>query len=174
MGYVDSNYMAKIGLPTCHLLMPILVFNIDGSRNKAGSVTHMADVLIRFQGHSEHCQFSVTCLGKQNMILGYRWLQKHNLDVDWVNGKVQMMWCPPPCSAHSEEHRKCQNAKSTCSGPFPKAEELKEPPDEVPDKEDADFIHFLSKGPDVDPAELSQMCAEVGHDNQNLSRGRLQ
>ena len=33
-------------------------------------------------------------LGKNQVILGYMWLKKHNLNIDWTNGEVKMTHCP--------------------------------------------------------------------------------
>ena len=36
-------------------------------------------------------------LGKNQVILGYMWLKKHNLNIDWTNGEVKMTHCPWSC-----------------------------------------------------------------------------
>lgn len=46
MGYMDVDYISKIGFPTCRLFTPIPVFNVDGSPNNAGSITHVVDVVL--------------------------------------------------------------------------------------------------------------------------------
>jgi len=46
--------------------------------------------------------FAVTGLGKQDIILGLTWLQKHNPDVDWALGEVKMSRCQDLCCT-------CQN-----------------------------------------------------------------
>jgi len=43
-----------------------------------------------YQGHKEHAVFEVCDLGKSNLIIGYTWLHKHNPEVDWETGKVEM------------------------------------------------------------------------------------
>jgi len=42
--------------------------------------------------------FKVCDLGKSNLIIGYTWLHKHNLEIDWETGKVEMMRCPRECN----------------------------------------------------------------------------
>ena len=36
-------------------------------------------------------------LGKNQVILGYTWLKKHNPDINWTNGEVKMTRCPHSC-----------------------------------------------------------------------------
>ncbi|KAG6325840.1 hypothetical protein ID866_13249 [Astraeus odoratus] len=36
------------------------------------------------------------------MILGHTWLQTHNLEIDWVTGKVTLNRCPEEC-CHLQE-----------------------------------------------------------------------
>ena len=41
MGYLDSAFVSRSRLPTWRLLHPIPVYNVDGTLNEAGSVTHV-------------------------------------------------------------------------------------------------------------------------------------
>jgi hypothetical protein len=46
-------------------------------------IVEFADLIIHYDSHSEHTQFTVTHLGKQSMILGYNWLCNHTPEIDW-------------------------------------------------------------------------------------------
>ena len=39
----------------------------------------------------------VTNLGKNSLILGYTWLQKHNPAIDWQTGVIKFTHCPRSC-----------------------------------------------------------------------------
>jgi hypothetical protein len=41
--------------------------------------------------------FAVTSLGKQDIILGFTWLQEHNPEINWQTRKVLMSCCPDKC-----------------------------------------------------------------------------
>jgi hypothetical protein len=75
-------------ITTRTLSRPILVYNIDGTLNEAGSIQEVVDVVLHYKDHSEWVQFAVTSLGKQNVILGYTWLKEHNPEVDWITKEV--------------------------------------------------------------------------------------
>ena len=73
------------------------MYNVDGTRNSAGSITHSAELVIEFQGHREKVTAEVTDLGKNPFILGFSWLQRHNPEIDWTKGTVKMTHCPRHC-----------------------------------------------------------------------------
>jgi hypothetical protein len=102
--FMDSEYVHVNTINTCQLSLPIPVFNIDGSANEAGEIREVAEVILQYDGHAECAQFAVTQLGKQNMILGFTWLQEHNLEVDWQSQTVWMLQCPLRCDmCHMQE-----------------------------------------------------------------------
>ena len=70
---------------------------MDGTKNSSRNITHSADIIIDYQGHREKVTGEVTDLGKNQVILGYMWLKKHNPDIDWTNGEVKMTFCPCSC-----------------------------------------------------------------------------
>ena len=76
---------------------PIPVYNVDGTRNSAGDITHCADIVIDFQGHREKVVAEITDLGRHQMILRYTWLKHHNPDIVWETGQVRMTRCPWTC-----------------------------------------------------------------------------
>jgi len=55
-------------------------------------------LILSYQEHKEHAVFEVCDLGKSNLIIGYTWLHKHNPEIDWETGKVEMMRCPRECN----------------------------------------------------------------------------
>jgi hypothetical protein len=73
--FIDIKWVKLNNIPTCPLTKPIPVYNVDGTANDAGMITDMADIILRYENHSERTQLAVTCLGKQSLILGYNWPQ---------------------------------------------------------------------------------------------------
>jgi hypothetical protein len=71
--FIDIEWAKLNNIPTHPLTKPILVNNVDGTANNAGTITDIADVILRYENHSEHTQLAVTCFGKQSLILGYNW-----------------------------------------------------------------------------------------------------
>jgi len=79
--FIDFMEWAK--LLTCQLSQLIPVYNVDRTLNKAGSIDKVIDVVMTYDGNSEHILLVVTQLGKQSMILGFTWLKKHNLEISF-------------------------------------------------------------------------------------------
>jgi len=95
--FIDRDFVRTKGINTRSISRPIPVYNVDGSPNKAGQISKVVDVVLRYKTHSERTLLAVSGLGKQNMILGYTWLKDHNPEVNWQTGEVQMNRCPPRC-----------------------------------------------------------------------------
>ena len=68
------------------------VFNADGTKN--GEVTKVAPLEVEINGHKETLEVAVTNLDGTDMFLGYDWLVKHNLEVNWKTGTIKFMRCP--------------------------------------------------------------------------------
>ena len=76
---------------------PILVRNVDSTRNSGGAILYEVEVNLYFKGHMERVRMNVCDLGKTEVILGMPWLQAHNPEIDCERGKVKMTRCPPIC-----------------------------------------------------------------------------
>jgi len=101
--FIDCHYAKSNWLHTWKLSEPIPVYNVDGTLNKAGSITEVVDLILRYWNHLERTLFAVTGLGKQKLILGHSWLQKHNPEIDWVTGEVKMSRCPAQCCSRCRD-----------------------------------------------------------------------
>jgi hypothetical protein len=68
--FIDIKWAKLNNIPTCPLSKPIPVYNVDGTTNDAGAITDIADIVLRYENHSERTQLAVTRLGKQSLIFG--------------------------------------------------------------------------------------------------------
>ena len=69
--------------------MPIKVYNVDATKNKAGLITHYTNAVLGINGEKSQFRFLATALGRQRVILGYPWLRKANPDVNWRKGTLR-------------------------------------------------------------------------------------
>jgi hypothetical protein len=104
--FIDIEWAKLNNIPTRPLTNPIPVYNVDGSANEAGAITDIADVILRYENHSERTQLAVTRLGKQSLILGYNWLRNHNPEINWQTKDVKMSHCPLQCSTCRVEEKR--------------------------------------------------------------------
>jgi hypothetical protein len=125
--FIDTEYVCSNNISTHRLTTPIPIFNVDGTTNEAGAITKIADVILRYKGHAERTQLTVTSLGKQSMILSFTWLHEHNPEIDWKTKEVQMSRCPPQCltcRTKAKVKRQVERAATAqihacCAGSFP-------------------------------------------------------
>jgi hypothetical protein len=103
--FIDIEWAKLNNIPTHPLTNPIPVYNVDGTANDAGAITDIADVILRYEHHSERTQLAVTRLGKQSLILGYNWLRNHNPEINWQTKDVKMSRCPLQCSTRRVEDK---------------------------------------------------------------------
>jgi len=83
---MSSEFTRKQRFKLKKLDRPIYVRNVDGSLNKEGSIKHMVEVNIYYQGHRERMEINVIEGQKWMVILGMPWLACHNSEIDWRIG----------------------------------------------------------------------------------------
>ena len=103
--FINKAVAERMGLTLEALANPICIFNVDGSRNSAGDVTHAVNITVDFLGHREELHAEVTNLRKNSLILGYMWLKKHNPLIDWEKGMVKFNQCPCSCLMLQDQAR---------------------------------------------------------------------
>jgi hypothetical protein len=66
--------------------------------NKGGLITHVVHLRLTVQDHTEVFPLAITDTGKSDVITGYNWLWKHNLEIDWEKGELKFSRCPLPAN----------------------------------------------------------------------------
>jgi len=69
--FIDRDFVRTKGINTRSISHPIPVYNVDGFPNKAGQISEVVDVVLRYKTHSERTLLAVSNLEKQNIILSY-------------------------------------------------------------------------------------------------------
>src|SRR5438309_7442474 len=88
-----GNFIHYDLAPTIQNLTPlkklIEAFNVDGTPNKEGTITHyiIADILVNDLQMT--LGLLVARIEKISLILGFSWLQTWNSDVDWQKGTLR-------------------------------------------------------------------------------------
>ena len=77
----------KKGFKILTLKEPLVARNVDGTKNKTGMITSFVNLTLTINGRKMTTDLMVTGLGKQNIILGFPWLNEQNPDIDWKTGK---------------------------------------------------------------------------------------
>ena len=81
--YIERSFVEREGIPLRKLLKPIPILNVDGTKNKGGSIREYVDVEVEVRGRTRRVPLLVTSLGQETVILGYPWLRQENPNIDW-------------------------------------------------------------------------------------------
>ena len=87
--FMDKKFAKGNNISMRLLNRPIRVYNVDGTLNHGGSITHEATLMMSHKGHKEKATFEVCDLGKCPLIIGFTWLHKHNPDINWRTGNIE-------------------------------------------------------------------------------------
>ena len=104
--FMDLKWAQGNFISMTELEYPILVYNVDGSHNSVDSITHETMLIMIHKGHREKVMFKICNLGKVNLIIGYTWLKKHNLEIDWKTGEIEFTRCPSECNMAKPKKKK--------------------------------------------------------------------
>ncbi len=80
---INRSFVEKHQLDTCKVLVPIPVYNADGTWNAGGDITEFVELRMMIGSHVERIDLAVTNLGKKDVYLGHDWLKRHNPSVNW-------------------------------------------------------------------------------------------
>ena len=86
--FIDQNFAKKEKLETKDLENPLVVYNVDGTLNKTGTIRKYVDFPMIINGKKTREWLLVTGLGKRKIILGFPWLNEQNPVIDWKLGTV--------------------------------------------------------------------------------------
>ncbi len=105
--FIHYDLASTLQKPTL-LKKPIEAFNVDGTPNKEGTITHYVTADILVNDLQMTLGLLVAGIGKISLILGFPWLQTWNPDVDWQKGTLR--W------RHGSPHGKTPIVETDISG----------------------------------------------------------
>jgi hypothetical protein len=69
---------------------PIHLYNIDGTLNEAGSITHQVSLYLRVGDKEEKHNFYITQITPERVILGLPWLRHCNPSINWQTSTMHL------------------------------------------------------------------------------------
>ena len=98
--FMSLSYAQRMRLPTMALETPRKVFNVDGSENKAGTITHYTDLSVQTGQRRTLLRFFLTNIGGQDVILGYPWFTAIEPKIVWGRGWIDYTHLPIVMRTH--------------------------------------------------------------------------
>jgi len=94
--FISDTYVKKHAIKTCKLLSPRHIRTIDGSPSKSGNITSYCILRIHVDKRILIGKLFVTCLGKDEMILGLPFLQCVKPIINWEHKTLRLDPKPEP------------------------------------------------------------------------------
>ena len=83
--FISTRVLKQMKIRTLQLKKPQTIWNINGTHNKAGAITHFVDLQVQCGTRIKDMKFLVTNLGEDEIVLGYPWLAAFEPNIDWKN-----------------------------------------------------------------------------------------
>ncbi len=81
--FICKNLLQQLQIAYLPLETPLRIWNIDGTHNQDGRITHFMDLQVRMGTNTKLLRFLLTNLGKDEVILGYPWLTAFEPMIHW-------------------------------------------------------------------------------------------
>ncbi len=85
---INQAYIEKHNLDMKKALIPIPVYNANGTRNQGGDITEFIELLMTIGEHREHINLAMTNLSKKGIYLRHDRLKCHNPSINWERGTI--------------------------------------------------------------------------------------
>jgi len=106
--FIDHATVARLRLGTKKLNFQRPVYNVNGTMNRHGTITHACDLMVKQGNKKVRQRFYVSNLGKDRFILGYPWFRAFNPDIDWAEAKLK----GPGIKMETIRHKVMEKARS--------------------------------------------------------------
>jgi hypothetical protein len=88
--FISKRFVKENKICTHPILHEIPLYNIDGSKNRAGSITRATRLRLKVGDTEEWRVFLVTELGPEDVVLGLPWLRSANPSINWAGGNMKV------------------------------------------------------------------------------------
>ena len=92
--FKSLEYTKYLHLPIKMLPQLRKLFNVDGTRNRAGDLKYYVDLNARMGSKSTNLQYFLTDLGDHKIILGYPWFATAQPKINWARGWIDHSQLP--------------------------------------------------------------------------------
>ena len=104
--FINKRFVHLNKILTHKLDKPRPVYNIDGSLNKAGSITHGVWLTMSIGSYTEKLRFYITDLGPEDIILGGPWFDRVDPIIHWKERSIEIPDGPEDISDDSDPLKK--------------------------------------------------------------------
>ncbi len=125
--FICKNLLQRLKIATLPLEVPLKIWNVDGTHNQDGKITHFTDLQVRTGADTKILRFLLTNLGKDEVILGYPWLTAFEPIIHWKDTTLDKQYQPVIISSINPGETQVSSAITEDEWAM-----MNENPDEVP------------------------------------------
>ncbi len=81
--FISKNLLHRLKIGYLPVENPIKIWNVDGTHNQDGAISHFTDLQVRTGTETKTLCFLITNLGRDEVILGYPWLTAFEPIIHW-------------------------------------------------------------------------------------------
>ncbi len=86
--FICKQLLQRLRISSLPLKAPLRIWNVDGTHNQDGEITHFTDLQVRTGANTKHLRFLLTNLGRDEVILGYPWLTAFEPTIHWKDATL--------------------------------------------------------------------------------------
>jgi hypothetical protein len=91
---MNLQYTKYLQLPIKTLPEPRILYNVDGTENKAGRLRYYTDLQVRTGQNTHVLRFFLSDMGENKLILGYPWFAAMQPRINWAKGWLDHIQLP--------------------------------------------------------------------------------
>ncbi len=92
--FISKNLLHRLKIGYLPVETPIKIWNVDGTHNQDGAISHFTDLQVRTRNETKTLRFLITNLGRDEVILGYPWLTAFEPIIHWKDATLDKK-CQP-------------------------------------------------------------------------------
>ncbi len=119
--------LQRLKIATLPIEVPLKIWNVDGTHNQDGKITHFTDLQVRTGANTKILRFLLTNLGRDEVILGYPWLTAFEPTIHWKDATLDKQHQPVVISSTNPEETRILSATTEDEWAM-----MNEDPEEVP------------------------------------------
>ncbi len=104
--FISKNLLNRLKIGYLPVENPIKIWNVDGTHNQDGAITHFTDLQVHMGTETKTLQFLITNLRRDEVILGYPWLTAFEPTIHWRDATLDKRCQPVIISSIKPEEAK--------------------------------------------------------------------
>ncbi len=92
--FINSQLLKQLRKSYLPIQTPIKIWNVDGTLNQDGNITHYTDLQVKTGKETQKLRFLITNLGRDEVILGYPWFTAFEPKIRWKEATLEEEYQP--------------------------------------------------------------------------------